>query len=74
MVSGDSHSGSSKECWGLWQTGEWCLLYGAAATQLQLIDAMWKCELLVATSCFKEGSNMVFFFNLFCFFIKQPDF
>jgi len=33
---------------------------GAAATQLQLIDAMWECELLVARSCFREDLNMNF--------------
>lgn len=35
-------------------------LRGAAAAQLQLTDAMWECELLVARSCFREDLNMNF--------------
>lgn len=36
-------------------------LRGAASTQLQLIDAMWECGLLVArSSCFREDLNMNF--------------
>ena len=34
---------------------------GAAATQPQLMDATWECELLVAISpCFREDSDRLF--------------
>lgn len=33
---------------------------GAAATQPQLMDATWECELLVAISSFREDSDRYF--------------